>query len=123
MNPIKKLPDLPWSSEAAAEIALTGQDLLDRSDFSWQIGQVAICGLVYSSYTSPPWFWFALAQGVSMRDLIDFRRLEKMIPVGAVTAVRKDRPTSIRFAKFYGFSSMGECRLYDGIEYELFRRV
>lgn len=122
MNPISKIPALKWSPIAAEEIALTGQQLLDQSDFTWQVGQVAICGLIYSNYLRPPWFWFALAEGATMRDLIDFRRLAQLIPEGAMTAVRSDRPTAIRFAEFYGFSDTGTWRGHGGFDYKIFRR-
>src|ERR1044072_1341899 len=73
MNPIERLPDLDWNEIARQEIVVTGADLVAKSDFAFQIGRVAIAGLIYHNYISPPWFWFALAKGVTIRDLIDFR--------------------------------------------------
>lgn len=124
MNPIKAIPNLPWSPAAQFEIALAGDDLVAQSDFAYQIGQVAICGLIYSSYVAPPWFWFALAKGTTLRDLIDFRRTYmEMIPLGAMTAVRAEAKESIRFAEFYGFEATGDKRRYKGHTYLLYRRV
>ena len=124
MTPIDALPDLDWSPIARREIALTGADLLRQSDFAYQIGQIAICGLVYSTLTSPPWFWFALAKGVTLRDLIDFRRTYmNLIPSGAITAVNTADRESIRFAEFYGFEETSSVRIYKDRVYKIYRRV
>lgn len=123
MNPIDAIPDLDWSEIAKQEIIMTGANLVAMSDFAYQIGKVAIAGLVYSSYTAPPWFWFALAKGVRIRDLIDFRALREQIPVGAYTAINADWPESIRFAEFYGFVDTGQQRIFGGKFYKIFRRT
>lgn len=122
MNPIDFLPDFNWSEHARAEIAVSGQDLIDQSEVKFAVGEVAIAGLVYTSYTSPPWFWFALAEDVRMSDLIDFRRLQAMIPPGALTAIRQDRPLLRRFASFYGFSDSGREQQHNGLTYLIYRR-
>lgn len=122
MSQIDRLPDLDWSEHAAEEIAVSGQALLDRSDFIWKVGEVAICGLIYESFTSSPWFWFALARGVGMRDLIDFRRLALMIPSGSLTAVMDGKPVAARFAEFYGFEETDKVREHAGRTYKIFRR-
>jgi hypothetical protein len=123
MNPIKKLPDLDWDDIAKREIIVTGENLVEQSDYAYQIGRVAIAGLIYYSYTSAPWFWFALAKGVTIRDLIDFRRLQEEIPIGSMTAVRTDRVEALRFARFYGFEETGELRTLGNTTYKLFRRA
>jgi len=101
---------------------MTGDELLRQSDFMWRLGDVAICGLVYSTFTSPPWMWFALAKGVTLRDLIDFRRLAELIPPGTTTGVRADLPVPIRFAEFYGFKPTGAVHEHEGHEFKIFRR-
>jgi hypothetical protein len=121
MNRIDRLPDLDWSEIAKNEIILTESNLVEQSDVAYQIGQVAIAGLIYRSYTSPPWFWFALAKGVTIRDLIDFRRKREEIPPGALTAIRKDRLQAIRFAKFFGFEETNIVSTDDA--YMIFRRA
>lgn len=123
MNPIDNLPNLDWNEIARQEIIVTGANLVAQSDFAYQIGRVAIAGLIYHSYVSPPWFWFALAKGVTMRDLIDFRALRENIPVGALTAVCEEWPNAVRFAEFYGFAYVGEDRLYGGKTYKIYRRT
>jgi hypothetical protein len=80
MSPIDNLPNLDWNEIAQQEIIITGANLVAQSDFAYQIGRVAIAGLIYHSYVAPPWFWFALAKGVTLRDLIDFRALREEIP-------------------------------------------
>jgi hypothetical protein len=107
MNPIESLPDLEWNDIASREIAMTGEELLAHSDFMWRLGDVAICGLIYQTWTSPPWLWFALATNVTFGDLIDFRRLATLIPEGTLTAVQSDLAIAKRFAKFYGFTETG----------------
>lgn len=123
MNPIKGLPDLDWNEIARQEIIVTGADLVARSDYAFQIGRVAIAGLIYHSYVSPPWFWFALAKGVTIRDLIDFRAFREEIPQGALTAVCEEWPNAVRFAEFYGFENTGDERLYGDKTYKIFRRA
>lgn len=123
MNPIERLPDLDWNEIARQEIVVTGANLIAQSDFAYQIGRVAIAGLIYYSYMSPPWFWFALAKGVTMRDLIDFRAMREQIPQGALTAVCETWPNAIRFAEFYGFEDTGETRLYGDKVYRIYRRT
>lgn len=123
MNPIDTIPTLNWMDHARDEIALEGEELLHRSDFAWKLGEVAICGLIYSTFTSPPWLWFALAKDVTLRDLIDFRRLSRFIPKGTLTGVRADLKEAIRFAEFYGFEATGSVRYHGGWKYKIFRRV
>lgn len=123
MTPIKGLPDLDWNEVARQEIIVTGANLVAQSDFAYQIGRVAIAGLIYRSYVAPPWFWFALAKGVTLRDLIDFRALREQIPHGALTAINKGWPNAVRFAEFYGFEDTGERRLYGDKPYMIYRRV
>jgi len=122
MNPIKTLPDFDWTEYAKKDILLSGQALLDATDFAWSLGTVAICGLIYQTFTSPPWFWFALAKGATLRDLIDFRRLAEHIPHGAVTPVEVGFERGRRFAEFYGFEDTGVVWNQHGIDYNIFRR-
>lgn len=123
MSPIENLPNLDWNEIARQEIIITGADLVARSDFAYQIGRVAIAGLIYHSYTAPPWFWFALAKGVTLRDLIDFRALREEIPLGALTAINPEWPNAIRFAEFYGFANTGESRVYGDKTFKIYRRA
>ena len=123
MNPIDNLPNLDWNEIAKQEIIISGADLVAKSDFAYQIGRVAIAGLIYHSYTAPPWFWFALAKGVTIRDLIDFRALRETIPTGSQTAVCDKWPNAVRFAEFYGFENTGEERTYGDKLYKIYRRA
>lgn len=123
MTPIKGLPNLDWNEIARREIIVTGSDLVTRSDFAYQIGRVAIAGLIYHNYMAPPWFWFALAKGVRLRDLIDFRAMREEIPRGSLTAINSEWPNAVRFAEFYGFEDTGERRLYGDKPYLIYRRV
>lgn len=123
MTPIENLPNLDWSEIAKAEIELTGSDLIRQSSVAYQLGHAAIAGLVYFSFTSPPLFWFALARGVSIRDLIDFRAKRELIPVGAFTMVDIDHERSERFALFYGFEDTGQIINQLGHTYKIYRRA
>ena len=123
MNPIDYLPNLDWSEIAQREIIITGADLVARSDFAYQIGRVAIAGLIYSSYVAPPWFWFALAKSVTLRDLIDFRALREEIPQGALTAIDPEWPNAVRFATFYGFAYTGKDIVCGDKPYKIYRRT
>ena len=123
MNRIDSIPSLNWTDHAKREIALEGEELLHRSDFVWKLGEAAICGLIYNVFTSPPWMWFAMSKDVTMGDLIDFRRLATMIPLGTLTGVDESLPVAIRFAEFYGFEETGSTHDYHGRRYKIFRRV
>lgn len=123
MSPIDSLPNLDWSEIASREIIITGADLVAKSDFAYQIGRVAIAGLIYDSYVAPPWFWFALAKGVTLRDLIDFRALREQIPAGSFTAIDEAWPNAIRFAEFYGFKDTDRDRLCGDRTYKIYRRT
>lgn len=122
MTEIKSLPDLPYTPQARAEIVMTGPALIAASHVAYKIGEVAIAGLIYTSFTSPPWFWFGLTKNTGIRDLIDFRALREHIPQGAETAVRSDFEAGHRFATFYGFSRTGLVRDYGGTTYDVYRR-
>lgn len=122
--PIKKLPELDWTDNSSFEIAEAGGDyLVQQSDCAYMVNNVLVAGLVYRSFTSPPWFWFALAKGITFRDLIDFRRLKDYIPLGALTAVAVDFQLAHRFAKFYGFEDTGEPHSFHGRDYTIYRRA
>lgn len=123
MNPIDKIPDFDWTDQARKEIGLAGQLLLEQSELSYSVGNVLICGLIYQNFLSPPWFWFALAKGVTLRHLIDFRRLQDFIPQGTLTAVEADFTEGLRFAKFYGFEDAGQVEVRGNITYNIFRRA
>lgn len=123
MSPISSLPNLEWNEIAEQEIIVAGAGLVAQSDFAYQIGRVAIAGLIYHNYVAPPWFWFALAKGVTLRDLIDFRALREEIPKGALTAICEEWPNAIRFAEFYGFEYTGNDRLCGDKMYKIYRRT
>lgn len=118
------LPDWNWTKHCKEEIfSENAQELIDMSDFIWRIGNVAVAGFVYHSYTAPPWMWFVLAEGVSISDLVDFRRLTRNIPQGTVTAVAADFPVALRFAKLYEFVETNEVREHHGRLYKIMRKV
>lgn len=123
MNPIDKLPDLDWTDVTREELVITGDDIVRRSDVAYRIGNVAVAGLIYYSFCSPPWFWFGLAEGVRFRDLIDFRALREKIPQGATTAINAMHDKSLRFARFYGFEPTGQVREFAGNKYLIYRRA
>ena len=123
MSPIDHLPNLDWNEIAKQEIIVTGANLVTQSDFAYQIGRVAIAGLIYHNYVSPPWFWFALTKEVSIRDLYDFRALREQIPLGSLTAVHPGWPNAIRFAELYGFEDTGDERTYGDKLYKIYRRT
>lgn len=125
MIPIKQVTELPrldWTDQALFEMAQAGVDVIARSQFMVQLGNACVAGLIYLSYTSPPWFWFALAKGVTIRDLIDFRGASQRIPWGAHTAVREDYTEGRRFAEFYHFVPTGEGFVSNEINYLLYRK-
>lgn len=111
MNPIELVTALPnwrWAKHSQDEITLTGQELVDATDFVWRIGNVAVAGFVHHSFCAPPWMWFVLADDISIADLIDFRRLALRIPRGTTTAVLSTFAVGLKFAKVYGFVETGE---------------
>lgn len=93
------------------------------SDFAWRVGNVAMAGFVYSSYTSPPWMWFVLAEGVKFSDLLDFRRLSTLIPHGTLAAVASDFAVGLKFAKFYGFEEMNSEIYHLDRAYKVMRKA
>lgn len=124
MNPIKSLPALDWNDIARAEIILTGEDLVAHSHVAMQIGNVAVAGLVYyAGFFNPPWFWFALARGITIKHLIDFRRMMEYIPTGSLTAVNENEPQALKFARLYGFEETGQIREHEGKVFKIFRRI
>lgn len=122
MNRIESLPELEWSETAKRQIEAFGASVVQMSEVAYRIGDVAVAGLIYSTYTSPPWFWFALAKGVTMRHLIDFRRLQDRIPRGSLTGV-EENTIAMRFADFYGFRRTGEIREHEGTHYNIMRKI
>lgn len=108
-EPIDALPAFDWSNLAALEMQEHGLDLIAQTDCMWKVGDVAVCGLIWESFYSPPWMWFALAKGARLRDLLDFRRLAHRIPHHTLTGIRDDRPEAIKFAELYGFRWTKQC--------------
>lgn len=126
MNQIEQayeLPDWKWMAKSQQEMILTGHGLIDQTDFMWKVGKVAVVGFVYQSLVSPPWMWFALAETVTVGDLIDFRRLARLIPKGTLTGVEAGFSVGLRFAKLYGFEEVGKETDYFGQSYKIMRRV
>jgi len=125
MIPIKEITDLPplnWSDQAKAEMQVFGCKPPAGTALAWQLGEYAVCGLVYTSFTSPPWFWFALADGVGLRQLIDFRRLVAYLPRGTATAVMEDFEEGRRFAEVYGFMKTDQVVNTGGLVYRIYKR-
>jgi hypothetical protein len=123
MTPINKLPDLPWTDRAQSQIDTYGGDaLLAQSHVAYRLGNAAVIGLIYESMFSPPWLWFALAKSITMRDLIDFRRKQELIPRGTITAVEDGDDVAFRFACFYGFEDTGQFVEYEGCFYMMMRK-
>lgn len=120
---IHQLPDLNWSEHAKREIEMTGEELVELSDFVFRIGNVASIGFVYSSFLTPPWMWFVLADNITIGDLMDFRRLTAKIPKGTLTSVANDFPPALKFARLYGFELTGEEVDYSGKLYKVMRKV
>lgn len=119
---ITALPDWKWTPHCQKELEMTGQGLVESSDFVWRIGEVASVGFIYHSLTSPPWMWFLLAEGTTIADLIDFRRLAIGIPKGTLTTVEDGFETGFRFARIYGFEETGEVHDYKGKPYKVMRK-
>ena len=116
IEPIYDLPPFDWSDLAQLEMQENGLDLIRQTDRMWRIGNVAVCGFIWHSFYQPPWMWFALGKGVTLRELLDFRRLAGQIPEGTTTGVRVDQTEALRFAELYGFhytgSDVGDYRIY-----------
>lgn len=125
MIPIKEVRDLPeldWTDHAVLEMMQDGLDLLNFTNVMFQVGDACICGLIYNTFTSPPWFWFALAKGTKIRDLIDFRAASEKIPWGALTAVQDNYRIGKRFAEFYGFVPLNEKVVHGDRVYHIYRK-
>lgn len=126
MNPIDLVTGLPnwrWKAHSQEEITMTGEELVEMSDFVWRVGNVAVVGFIYTSYLSPPWMWFVLADDVRIADLIDFRRLALKIPKGTLTSVKAGFAVGFKFAKIYNFEETGEEIDYSGIPYKVMRKI
>lgn len=120
---ITVLPNWRWHKKSSEELELTGEDLLRYSDIVWQLDPILVMGLIYSSFLSPPWVWFLLAEDIKFSDLIDLRRLTHKIPAGSLTAVQADFAVGIRFAKFYGFVKTGDTVFVNSRDYIIMRKV
>jgi len=120
---ITGLPEWKWKPNSEKELELTGQQLVNVSDFVWRVGVVAVVGFIHTSYTSPPWMWFLLAEGVRIKDLIDFRRLALQIPKGTLTAVASDFGLGLKFARVYNFVETDEEVTDAGRKYKIMRKI
>lgn len=122
LEPIARLPDLPWREHSRNEILMTGEELIESSDFVWRIGNVAAIGYIYSSLVNPPWMWFVLAEDITIGDLNDFRRLSRLIPKGTLTAVDAEFEVGFKFARLYGFELTDEELDNCGKMYKIMRK-
>lgn len=124
MKIINRLPDLDWTERAQRQIQLAGGDaIIAISQAAYRLGNAGVIGLIYSSLLSPPWLWFALARSVTMRDLIDFRRMQHLIPQGTMAAVEDEDEVAYRFAKFFGFVETGHQIEHEGQLHLLMRKA
>jgi hypothetical protein len=124
MKEINKLPNLDWTDRARRQIdAAGGNALINMSHVAYRLGNAGVIGLIYGSLLSPPWLWFALAKNVTMRDLIDFRRMQNLIPPGTFAAVEDADKVAYRFASFFGFVQTGHEVEHEGQLYLLMRKV
>ena len=121
---ISEIPDWEWKDNSAYEISAADVDkLINDCDFIFRVGNAAVAGFTYFSYTSPPWMWFLLAKDVGIRDLVDFRRTATLIPQGTITGVAVDFPLGFRFAKLYGFEETKQVCAENGRNYRIMRKV
>lgn len=126
MNQIELVTGLPnwqWKPHSQEELTITGEELVQMSDTVWRVGNAAVAGFIYHSFTNPPWMWFLLAENVNIGDLVDFRRIARLIPSGTTTAVAADFALALRFAKLYGFEDTGETQNYSDREYKIMRKM
>lgn len=107
MTPINSIPNFDWNDLARRNIERS-QGLVEESHVAYSIGNIGIAGLIYSNFLQPPWFWFALARGVTLRHLLDFRRLKERIPLGSLTAVDTASEDAVKFARVFGFVNTGQ---------------
>lgn len=105
---IAALPNWRWLPQSAKEISLTGTQLVNESDFVYQIGNVAVVGFIYTNYTSPPWMWFVISENIGIGDLVDFRKKAELIPTGTLTGVEIGNKVAMKFAKLYNFEETDE---------------
>lgn len=119
---IKTLPDWQWLEQSEREIAASGTEIVDETDFVWQIGNAAVIGFMYHNMLCAPWMWFVLAKGITIGDLVDFRRLCKLIPPGTLTAVQADYERGLKFAQLYEFEDTGQTLQAHSLDYKIFRR-
>lgn len=124
MKEISRLPDLEWTERAQRQIEKTGGDaLLRMSHVAYRLGNAGVIGLIYGSLLSPPWLWFALARTATMRDLIDFRRMQELIPKHTLVGVEEADEVAFRFARFYGFEETGHTVEHEGVLHLLMRKA
>lgn len=124
MKEINRLPDLDWTDRAQRQIEAAGGDaIIGMSQAAYRLGNAGVIGLIYGSLLSPPWLWFALARSVTMRDLIDFRRIQHLIPQGTLVAVEEADEVAYRFAKFFGFEETGQELEHEGQLHLLMRKA
>jgi hypothetical protein len=124
MKEINQLPDFDWTERAQRQIDTHGGNaLLAASHKAYRLGNAGVIGLIYQSMFSPPWLWFALAKTATMRDFIDFRRMQELIPRGTLTAVEDGDEVAFRFARFYGFEDSGNSVEHEGQLHLLMRKA
>lgn len=120
---IKEIPDWTWMVKSQEEMTLAGSGIIEQTDFMWRVGNVAVAGFIYYSFLSPPAMWFALAKDVTIRDLVDFRKIAELIPQGTITLVEDKFTTGLRFAKLYGFKETGDEETHFDKTYKIMRRA
>jgi hypothetical protein len=123
IEPISKLPDLPWREHSRKEmLMINAVELVDSSDFVYRIGNIAAIGYIYNSLVNPPWMWFVLAENISIGDLVDLRRACELIPKGTLTCVMDGYVAGFKFAKLYGFEMTDEELDNCGKKYRVMRK-
>lgn len=128
INRVDRIPNAAWAENSYREFLSTDPKVVERlSQYIWTMddGELLACGgLIYSNFTTEPWFWLLLTKSFKKsvkRNLLTLMRyVDNLGTVRALVDV--NFAEGKRFAWVFGFAPTGQIQGMGGRSFEVFRR-
>lgn len=126
---VDRIPSLDWSDWSWDEFRCGNASMMERR--SLKMVEVRdddlplfVLGLIYDSFTNPPWVWLLMTKDILgappslFRDLLE----TSLALPPSLTFVNTLFTEGKRFLRFFGFEPVHKVTRYDGREYAIYRR-
>lgn len=108
IDEVTEIPQLLWTEHSSLEFSTANvMSIQEASQLIWLIKAetvLAVAGLIYGSFSSPPWLWFLTTQELKALHVRQLQPLVKKLAPGTLTAVKNDFTMGHKFAKLFEFA-------------------